>query len=185
MGTLVLGLRDNIVDLDLDLGDDLQLTFYYTAEENDEDLVRDKPIWNSPHVHISTMRASEAGLPLSIKSTFNAGETGLEILHPAILILSAFKRWSTAHTYTLPMVLRKLKSDLSDIHFIIEWLAGRRLRIRFRQYVGMTKLELLAVIRRYHDKYIDDVDHMDKLRSIMPPRDWDVMLSPPETDTPP
>lgn len=82
------------------------------------------------------------------------------------------------------MVLRKLKSDLSDIHFIIEWLAGRRLRIRFRQYVGMAKLELLAVIRRYHDKYIDDVDHMDKLRSIMP-RDWDVMLSLPETNTPP
>lgn len=82
------------------------------------------------------------------------------------------------------MVLRKLKSDLSDIRFIIEWLAGRRLRIRFRQYVGTTKLELLAVIRRYHDKYIDDVDQMDKLRSIMP-GDWDVMLSLPETNTPP
>lgn len=39
-------------------------------QENDEHT------WNNPHVHISTMRASEAGLPLSIKSTFNAGETG-------------------------------------------------------------------------------------------------------------
>lgn len=32
MGTPVFGLRDSVVDLDLHLGDDLQLTFFYTAE---------------------------------------------------------------------------------------------------------------------------------------------------------
>lgn len=32
MGMPVFGLRDNVVDRDLPLGDDLQLTFYYTAE---------------------------------------------------------------------------------------------------------------------------------------------------------
>ncbi|OJT02451.1 hypothetical protein TRAPUB_7018 [Trametes pubescens] len=119
-------------------------------------------------------------------ATFNAGETGVSvrILHPAILILVTFKRWSTAHTSTLPKAFRNVAADLSDIHLIMEWLAGRQLRIRFHQYPGMTKRELLAMIRLYHDKYADDADQMDKLRSIMP-NDWDAMLSPPEPSTPP
>ncbi|KAJ3005132.1 hypothetical protein NUW54_g4481 [Trametes sanguinea] len=106
---------------------------------------------------------------------------GIDILHPGVLILTKFKRWSVQHTSTRPKTIRKAASDRSDIQFIIEWLAENSERIRFDEYEGKSKPELLAMIRKYHDKYSDDVEQMEKLRSIMPD-DWADMLALTEPD---
>ena len=85
------------------------------------------------------------------------------------------------HTSIRPKTIRKVASDRADIKFMIEWLAESGERIRFDEYLGKTKLELLTMIRPYHDKYAEDVDHMDNLRSVMPD-EWDDMLTLPEPE---
>ena len=90
--------------------------------------------------------------------------------------MTKFKRWTTTYTSTRPKTIRKTASDLQDIRFIIDWLFEHRECIRFGDYVGKPKLELLAMIRKYHDKHVEDEEHIERLRCIMPD-DWDKMLA--------
>ncbi|OJT01786.1 hypothetical protein TRAPUB_7842 [Trametes pubescens] len=194
-------LRDRVMDLDPRFADD-RLKFYYVTEDVDEDLDREQRVRSSHNnVHIDTLPAGLLGLPVNIVSTFIAGEAGvcsvlahstpyttcsndreaIRVLHPTIMILTKFKRWSVSYTSSRPKTIKKVASDRGDIEFIIEWLAVREERIRFHEYEGKTKPELLSMIRKYHDKYVDDVDQMETLRSIMPD-DWEEMLALPEPE---
>ena len=80
------------------------------------------------------------------------------------------------YTSTRPKTMKKVASDLRDIRYIICWLAERREHIRFEDYAGKPKPDLLAMVRKYHDKYVDDSAHVTQLRGIMP-GDWDDMLA--------
>lgn len=100
----------------------------------------------------------------------------IRILHPAILILTKFKRWSVSHTSTRPLTIRKVASDRNDIQFLIVWLAERGICIQFELYRGKTKPELLTMVRRFQDKYAEQTELMDHLRSVMPD-DWSSMLA--------
>ncbi|EJF64502.1 hypothetical protein DICSQDRAFT_133271 [Dichomitus squalens LYAD-421 SS1] len=90
--------------------------------------------------------------------------------------MTKFKRWSMSYTSTRPQTMKKVASDLNDIRFMIDWLAEHGEQIRFVDYSGKTKLELLVMLRRYHDKYADDEEHIAVLCSIMSD-DWDTMLA--------
>ncbi|KAI0636216.1 hypothetical protein C8Q77DRAFT_1053092 [Trametes polyzona] len=168
------------MELDVRFADVDRLKFYFVTEDAGGQLAREERVRACQNnVHIDTLPAGKLGLPASIPSTFRAGDTDIRILHPSILILTKLKRWSAMHTSTRPQTLRKVASDRSDIQYIITWLADRRERIRFHEYPGKTKLELLGMVRKYHDKFVDDVEQMDKLRSIMS-EEWGDMLALPQ-----
>ncbi|KAI0648912.1 hypothetical protein C8Q79DRAFT_1007496 [Trametes meyenii] len=177
----ILGLREKLVDLDPHFAG-AGIKLYYVTKDSDESQVEEELVQNSPNnVLVETLSAGTLGLPTSIVSKYQAGELGISILHPGILILTKFKRWSVSYLSTRPKTVRKAASDRADIKFIIEWLAEHCESIRFHEYPGKTKLELLAMIRKYHDRYVDDTEQMDKLCSIMP-NDWDDMLALPEPE---
>ncbi|KAI1797423.1 hypothetical protein LXA43DRAFT_878055 [Ganoderma leucocontextum] len=156
---------------------DVNLKLYYVTENPDGHLVREELVRKSiNNVLVETLPTGYFGLPESIVSTYEAGELGIHILHPSILILTKFKRWSTSYTSTRPKTIRKTASDHRDIRFIIDWLFEHRECIGFGDYVGKPKPELLSIIRKYHDKYVEDEDHIGHLRSIMAD-DWDDMLA--------
>ncbi|KAI0775013.1 hypothetical protein BD413DRAFT_291378 [Trametes elegans] len=169
---------------------DAGFKFYYVTQKPDGTLVREELVRSSSsNVLVETLSAGTLGLlPVAIHSTYNIENLDINILHPAILVLTKFKRWSTSYTSTRPKTIRKVASDRSDIQYIIAWLAEQREPIRFHEYEGKTKPELLAMIRKYHDKYTDDVEQMDKLQSIMAD-EWEDMLALPEpqveSDLPP
>ncbi|KAI9001569.1 hypothetical protein BD414DRAFT_405473 [Trametes punicea] len=152
---------------------DVGIKLYYNPDRllAREQLVRS----SSNNVLVETLPPGRMGLPVAIVSTHSAGEIGIDILHPAILILTKLKRWSMSPTSTRPKTLQKAASDRTDIQFIIRWLPNHE-RIRFHEYKGKIKPQFLAMIRQYHDKYVDDVEHREKLQSIMPD-DWDDMLA--------
>ncbi|GBE90122.1 hypothetical protein SCP_1801460 [Sparassis crispa] len=114
--------------------------------------------------------------------------TAITILHPSILILTKFKRWSVSHMSTRPKTVRKTASDRDDINFLIAWLAERNISIQFELYQGKTKVELLRMVRQFHGKYEERADLMEKLKSIME-SEWEEMLSllyrPEESTLPP
>ncbi|EIW57753.1 uncharacterized protein TRAVEDRAFT_59322 [Trametes versicolor FP-101664 SS1] len=169
------------MELDPRFADD-RLKFYYVTEDVDEALDPEERVRSSHNnVHIDTLPAGRLGLPVNIVSTFKAGEAAIDVLHPTIMILTKFKRWSVSYTSTRPKTIKKTASDRGDILFIIEWLAERKEQIRFHEYEGKTKPELLSMIRKYHDKYVDDVAHMETLQSIMPD-DWEDMLALPKPE---
>ncbi|OSC97831.1 hypothetical protein PYCCODRAFT_1418726 [Trametes coccinea BRFM310] len=161
---------------------DMGFKLFYITEKPDGEMVREEILMNSTNtVHVETLPAGSLGLPIAINSTYITGEAEVEILQPGILILTKFKRWSINHTSTRPKTIRKVASDRNDIQFIIEWLAENCERIRFDEYKGKAKPELLAMIGKYYAKYADNEEHMEKLRSIMPD-DWDDMLALPEPE---
>ncbi|EMD38753.1 hypothetical protein CERSUDRAFT_122328, partial [Gelatoporia subvermispora B] len=137
-----------------------------------EELVRR----SSNNVLVETLQAGLLGLPIVAKPTLEVGEHSIKILHPSVLILTKFKRWSVSHTSTRPKTIRKVASDTNDINFLILWLAERRITIQFESYRGKMKPELLLMVRRFRDKYAESTELMESLRSIMPD-DWDVMLA--------
>ncbi|KAH9902590.1 hypothetical protein C8Q73DRAFT_634577, partial [Cubamyces lactineus] len=117
------------------------------------------------------------GLPVTITSTYRVCELQIEVLHPAILIIPKFERWFANHASTDPQALRKAASDRRDIGFLISWLLENGEPIRFHEYHGKTKCEVLAMVRQYHSKYAGDVSQMAKLRAIMQD-DWVNVLAP-------
>ena len=100
----------------------------------------------------------------------------IPLLHPSILILTKFKRWSTTYTSTRPKTLRKVDTDRNDIRFMVDWLEERGTPINFAEYHGKTTHELLTMVRIYYDKYVDDQEHMERLRRIMEAH-WEQMLA--------
>ncbi|KAI9061128.1 hypothetical protein FKP32DRAFT_983399 [Trametes sanguinea] len=162
----ILELRERLIDLDPHFVDFAGFKLYYVTQTPDGHLVREQLVRSSTNnVLVETLSAGSLGLPVAIVSTYRAVEAGIDILHPGVLILTKFKRWSVQHTSTRPKTIRKNSE-----------------RIRFDEYKGKSKPELLAMIRKYHDKYADDVEQMEKLRSIMPD-DWVDMLGLTEPDS--
>ncbi|KAI0671928.1 hypothetical protein C8Q78DRAFT_1031475 [Trametes maxima] len=155
--------------------------YYVTKDLDGHQAQEERVLSSSNNVLVETLSAGTLGLPVSIVTKFQVGEFDIEILHPGILILTKFKRWSVSYLSTRPKTIRKAASDRTDIQYIIEWLAENREMVRFHEYSGKTKPELLAMIRKYHARYVDDIEQMDKLRSIMP-HDWDDMLALPEPE---
>ncbi|KAI0350010.1 hypothetical protein OH77DRAFT_1431401 [Trametes cingulata] len=158
------------------------IRFYYVTEDADGQLVREELVRNSSNnVLVETLPTGAWGLPLAIVSKLTVDEVGIDILHPSILILTKFNRWSLDYTSTRPKTVRKVASDRGDIRFLIKWLAENSQQIQFDEYRGKTRPQLLTMIRKYHDKYHNDTEHMAMLRSIM--RDhWDDMLALPKPE---
>lgn len=50
---------------------------------------------------------------------------------------------------------------------MIYWLSGEKMLIGFDSYQGKSKGELLAVVRRYYDRFLDNEVLMDSLKSLM------------------
>ncbi|KAH9902584.1 hypothetical protein C8Q73DRAFT_634144 [Cubamyces lactineus] len=146
-----------------------------TASEGSEELV----LRSRNNVLVETLRTGTMGLPVTITTTYNVTEVGVRLLHPSILILTKLKRWSTGYTSTRPKTVRKVASDNNDIRYMIGWLSENNEQIRFDEYQGKTKPELLVMLRRYYDKYADNIELMVQLRSIMPDS-WDEMLAIPQ-----
>ncbi|KAI0366290.1 hypothetical protein BV20DRAFT_1095977, partial [Pilatotrama ljubarskyi] len=166
------------------------IRFYYVTQDVDGRLVREELVRNSVNnVLVETLPTGGWGLPLAIVSTFTVGEVGkydsqtdgIDILHPSVLILTKFNRWSLDYTSTRPKTVRKVASDRGDIRFLVKWLAENGEQIHFDEYKGKTRPQLLTMIRKYHDKYHDDMEHMIMLRSTMPD-DWHDMLALPEPE---
>ncbi|KAI0833699.1 hypothetical protein BC628DRAFT_43191, partial [Trametes gibbosa] len=178
----IVSLREKVKHLDPRFAD-FQLKFFYvTAEDVNDGLAGEALVRRSDNnVHIDTLPAGKLGLPEAITSTMNVDDMGINILHPTILILTKLKRWSVSYTSTRPLTLRKVASDRDDIQYLVKWLADSQLQICFSGYIGKHKSELLVMLRKYRDKYIDDVEQMALLQRIMPD-DWDDMISLPEPE---
>ncbi|EMD38738.1 hypothetical protein CERSUDRAFT_151359 [Gelatoporia subvermispora B] len=131
---------------------------------------------SSENVLVKAFPAGLLGLPIVAELTLEVGNHAIKILHPSVLILTKFKRWSASHASTHPKTIRKILPDVCDIVFLIIWLAERGISIRFESYCGTTKPELLLMVRRFRDKYAEETERMESLRSIMPD-DWDAMLA--------
>ncbi|KAI0329296.1 hypothetical protein GY45DRAFT_1253202, partial [Cubamyces sp. BRFM 1775] len=116
------------------------------------------------------------GLPVAVTSTYRVRELRIELLHPAILVLAKLERWFANHASTSRQAKRKATSDRHDIRFLIFWLSENGESIRFHEYHGKTKPEVLAMVRQYHNKYAGDVEQMVKLRAVMLD-DWDTILA--------
>ncbi|KAH9846222.1 hypothetical protein C2E23DRAFT_872468 [Lenzites betulinus] len=161
---------------------DVDIRFYYATTEQEAGLAGEALVRSSVNnVHIDTLPAGKLGLPVAISSTMSVDETDIKILHPTILIFTKLKRWSLGYTSTRPQTLRKVASDRSDIQYLVKWLVDQQLQLDFGGYHGKNKPELLVMLRKYRDKYSDDTEHMELLRSIMPD-DWDDLLALPEPE---
>ena len=170
-------LREEIMEVDARSFADAGFQFYFITQDHDGRMVREELVLHSMNnVHVETLPTGTVGLPTSIISTYQPSEFGIDILHPAILILTKLKRWSSNYTSTRPKTVKKNESDARDIRHIINWLVDNCERIRFEEYRGKTKPNLLVMVRHYHNQFIDDVDHMGHLQSIMP-NDWEAMLA--------
>ncbi|KAI0329290.1 hypothetical protein GY45DRAFT_1253255, partial [Cubamyces sp. BRFM 1775] len=133
------------------------------------------------NVLVETLPTGTMGLPATITSTYHVTDVGVRLLHPSILILTKLKRWSTSYTSTWQKTVRKVASDNNDIRYMIRWLSNNNEHIRFDDYEGKTKPELLVMLRRYYDKYADNTELMEMLQSIMPDS-WDEMLALPQPE---
>ncbi|OCH91386.1 hypothetical protein OBBRIDRAFT_792319 [Obba rivulosa] len=186
-GTDISVLRESLVELN---GHFAKLGFkLYYVQSPSEDVAREELVRRSRNnVLVETLQAGMLGLPVAAEPTIMVGDHSIRILHPCILILTKFKRWSVSHTSTRPKTIRKVASDRNDINFLIQWLAERQIVIQFQLYQGKSKPELLLMVRRFHDKYMESTDLMGSLRSIMPD-DWGTMLALPapeeSSDVPP
>ena len=89
-----------------------------------------------------------------------------------MLILTKLKRWSQNYESTRPKTVLKNKSDQKDISYLLNWLANKEMKIAFEDYKGKTKDELLVYVRNYRDKFRDDVELIEVLKSVMEPDEW-------------
>ena len=96
------------------------------------------------------------------------------VLHPSILILTKLKRWATTVESTRPKTKEKNAADAADIEWMIIWLAGNNLKIRFEEYAGKTKEDLLPLIRKYRDKFKNKENLMVALKVVLGD-DWDLL----------
>jgi len=125
---------------------------------------------------IETLLAGTLGLPQTPRPVLDGP---VPVLHPSILVLTKLKRWAMNVESTRPKTKRKNATDAADMGWMINWLANNDLRIRFEQYAGKTKEELLPLIRKYRDKFADQEDLMVELKAVLGD-DWDLL----DTDVP-
>jgi hypothetical protein len=158
----------------------------------DEELVRR----SKDNVLIETLQAGSLGLPTvagptypvslgsMLYSKYCAGDLShhlinfclVHILHPSILILTKLKRWDKCYDSTRPKTMLKNQSDQRDIEFIIDWLAGKGMVIEFDKYQGKPKVELLHIVRRYYDRFVQNLELIEKLKTIILEDDWNEMM---------
>lgn len=65
---------------------------------------------------------------------------------------------------------------------MINWLSGEKMLIGFDSYQGKSKGELLAMVRQYHDRFLDNEVLTGSLKSLMQPDEWTEMLRLPMTE---
>ena len=80
---------------------------------------------------------------------------------------------------TRPKTKQKNTADAADMEWMITWLANNDLRIRFEEYAGKTKEELLPLLRKYRDKFAAKETLMAKLKAVLGD-DWELL----HTDVP-
>lgn len=130
------------------------------------------PITPEPVYDILT-ESGQCKLFLSVLSdNGNDSNSAIRILHPSVLILTKLKRWSHNYESTRPKTVLKNKSDQKDISYLLNWLANKEMTIAFEDYKGKTKDELLVYVRNYRDKFRDDVELIEVLKSVMKPDEW-------------
>ncbi|KAF8802084.1 hypothetical protein BYT27DRAFT_7261206 [Phlegmacium glaucopus] len=151
------------------------LKFYYIPEQIG-DLRNEELLYASKdNVLIETLPSGMLGLPITAEPVYDIlTESGqsIRILHPSVLILTKLKRWSCNYDSTRPKTVLKNKSDQKDISYLLNWLADKEMTVAFEDYKGKTKDDLLVYVRNYRDKFRDDVELIEVLKSVMKPDDW-------------
>ena len=89
-----------------------------------------------------------------------------------MLILTKLKRWSLNYESTRPKTVLKNNSDQKDIDYLLNWLANEKMTMAFEDYEGKCKEDLLVYVRRYRNRFRDNVQLMEVLESVMKPDDW-------------
>jgi cytochrome c1 len=60
--------------------------------------------------------------------------TELPAIHPGILILTKFKRWTAINQSTYPPSVQKAQTDFSDIMLLADWLQREASTMAFKTY---------------------------------------------------
>lgn len=101
-------------------------------------------------------------------------EKGLPALNPTVLILTKLRRWANILTSTYPPSIRKAKSDLADILFLIEWQAARKVTIAFQAYKAEHPERLYQAVKTLAI-YLEEkgmVEPWALLKKVVTAEDW-------------
>ncbi|KAF8901180.1 hypothetical protein CPB84DRAFT_1747185 [Gymnopilus junonius] len=170
-------IRDRLQELDVRFAT-AGIKFYFVREPADPHYRDDELVLKSKgNVLIETLMAGALGLPKDINLRFMASRNSgdkIPLLHPTILILTKFKRWSMNCNSTRPKTVRKNRTDRQDIDYLLLWLADKELKIEFDLYDGKPKNELLKMVSMYHFKLLDEDDNelLKTLEDVIYPGDW-------------
>ncbi|KAH9940621.1 hypothetical protein B0H21DRAFT_575532 [Amylocystis lapponica] len=171
----VLKLRDQIRELDKHFAE-FGLKFYFVQDLRTDLEGHELLAIRRDNVLIETLEAGKLGLPKVAKPLFpvsvEEGAFSLFILHPAVLILTKLKRWAMNCDSTRPKTVLKCRSDEQDLRYIVNLLVDRKLTINFDDYEGKPRPQLLAYVRKYRDRFLEDEMLMEALQSAMQPQDW-------------
>ncbi|THH16517.1 hypothetical protein EW146_g4136 [Bondarzewia mesenterica] len=176
----LMSLRDQLAELDSRFAQ-AGIKLYF-VKQTDENMTGDELVSKrKDNVLIETLSAGTLGLPVVAEPTYKVTtyrarffqvllprkailklrlHLAIPILHPSILILTKFKRWSMNYASTRPKTMQKNLSDRSDIEYLTYWLEERGIKIRFD-----------------YDKYMEHTGLMISLETIMSTDSWKEMIS--------
>ncbi|PFH47179.1 hypothetical protein AMATHDRAFT_50499 [Amanita thiersii Skay4041] len=155
------------------------LKFFYVKELqgclSGDELVRT----SKDNVLIETLQAGTLGLPcvpepvctVQVKPGIN-----INMLHPAVLILTKMKRWKVSCDSTRPQTRMKNQSDKADLEFLVYWLANHDMTIAFDKYKGKSKEELLDVVRVYRERICTNQELIKMLEKVVNAEDWKLIV---------
>ncbi|KAI1074772.1 hypothetical protein F5B20DRAFT_595816 [Whalleya microplaca] len=135
------------------------------------------PTNSNNKVCIETLPLGELGLPRQLR-IFTIESSGIPILHPAVLILTKMKRCAQLVTSTRPQSVYKFENDLSDIEFLLNWLAQRNEKIDFVGYNSTTVDRLYKAVEDIADywRQAGEQDLVDLLDSVLKPSDREQIM---------
>ncbi|KAI0264174.1 hypothetical protein BC834DRAFT_884115 [Gloeopeniophorella convolvens] len=119
------------------------------------------------NVLIETLQAGTLGLPSVAHPILEMASRQIPILHPSILPLTKLKRWCSIYTSTWVRFQTKAASDYADIEYMFRWMHERGLTIKFEEYHGRPKENLMLLVRTYWDKKLLDGADPEEWEEVM------------------
>ncbi|KAI5861125.1 hypothetical protein GGS23DRAFT_577127 [Durotheca rogersii] len=114
-------------------------------------------------VTIETLPIGELGLPRRLAVIWPNDGT-IPVLHPGLLILTKIKRCAQLIGSTRPRSVAKFHSDLSDITFLLGWLAEHDEKVDFAGYASLTPERLYTttkdLVRHWKDTGNGETVHL-------------------------